>query len=567
MDAVAEHMTESVADWLQPFVGRSEMCTRVAEFDWATTSLGPAQDWSAELRATVRTCLSTRFPMLVVVGDERIKIYNDGYRPILGSDKHPDALGMPAELVWREVWDIIGPQFDHVYETGEPTWHEDELLVIERHGFAEDCWFRWSYSPVLDDDAEVTGVIDIVTETTDAVLSRKRLRCLTELGAQLAHATSITNVCLRASEVMTADEDVIRAADIYLEIDDELILAASSRRGSRAATVPTLLHPSAIELDGWPPRPSGRPVATITLPIGETPGGGAIGAIVLTLNDRRPFDAEYVQFVELAVASVGAALHRTRRHAIEIDEYRHIGDTLQQAMLEPASAFQTVAARYLPATGNLAVGGDWYDVIELPDGRRGLVVGDCVGHGLDAAAAMSQLRAAARAMLLQGMSPAETLAGLDRFSHSVDGAFSATAVCVIVDPAAGSLTYARAGHPYPLLVTAEGAVWLDQRGGPPLGLVDAPDHTDVTRHIDVDDLIILYSDGLIERRGESLTDGFQRLEDAVIGLHGTGAETVADQLVGALLPEVPADDVVVVVKQVPALHAHHSTTASRTVPT
>lgn len=533
------------------------MGTLVAELDWASTVLGPPKGWSAELRAAVRMCLSTRFPMLLVVGPEMIKIYNDGYRPILG-DKHPEALGAPAQEVWREIWDTIGPQFEQVYETGEPSWSEDEQLVIERNGFPEECYFRWSFSPIFDDGGCVTGVADIVMETTAAVLATRRLSCLTELGSELGRAKSVTEVCLRATATMTRWRPAIQAADIYLAIDGELILAASSRRGRQRAAVPTIADADAIVHGRVRLEPSDHPVREVTLPIGGEGTGNAVGAIVLALNEQRPMDAEYVQFVELAAASVGAALDRTRRHAIEVDEYRQIGDTLQQAMLQPASNFRTVAARYLPATGNLAVGGDWYDVIQLPNGNRGLVVGDCVGHGLDAAAAMSQLRAAARAMLLQGLSPARTLEGLDRFSHSVDGAFNATAVCMVVDPAEGELTYARAGHPYPLVVTAEGPVWLDEGGGPPLGVVPEPGHTDIVRRLALDDLIILYSDGLIERREETIDEGFRRLEEAAAGLHGQGAEEVVDRLVGSLLPAVPTDDVVVVVKQVPLSHVRHT---------
>ena len=549
------------ADWIQQLAGRSEMGTLVAQFDWASTPLGPAGSWSAELRAAVRTCLSTRFPMLIVAGPDMIKIYNDGYVSILGSEKHPRALGAPAEEIWQEIWDTIGPDFQHVYETGEPSWWEDEQLVIDRNGFPEECYFRWSYSPILDDAGNVTGVVDIVTETTGAVLSKRRLSCLTDLGAELAEAKSVTDACLRATATLARWRPAIQTADIYLTVDEELILAASNRRGRHRAAPPTITDAAPIVHNDVRLVPSDRPVNEVTLPIGGGGSRDAIGAVVLALNELRPFDADYVQFVELVAAAVGAALDRTRRHAIEVDEYRRIGDTLQQAMLQPASNFRTVAARYLPATGNLAVGGDWYDVIQLPDGKRGLVVGDCVGHGLDAAAAMSQLRAAARAMLLQGLSPAETLTGLDRFSHSVEGAFNATAVCMVVDPAKGDLTYARAGHPYPLVVTAEGTVWLDEGGGPPLGLVPEPNHTDVTRHLALDDLIILYSDGLIERRGESIDDGFQRLEQAALGLHGNGAEMVVDRLVTALLPPVPTDDVVVVVKQVPLHHARRTPAA------
>jgi len=118
-------------------------------------------------------------------------------------------------------------------------------------------------------------------------------------------------------------------------------------------------------------------------------------------------------------------------------------------MLKPVSDLPTVAARYLPAVGRLAVGGDWYDVISIGNRQRGLIVGDCVGHGLEAATVMAQLRSAARAMILEGRDPAAVLEGLDTFASSIEGAACATVVCAVFDRNKRTLTYARAGHPPP----------------------------------------------------------------------------------------------------------------------
>lgn len=538
------------AAWLRQFAGTSEMGSRVAELDWASTPLGPPETWSAELRAAVRMCLSTRFPVLVVAGPDMRKIYNDGYRDMLGSGKHPGALGAPAAEVWSEIWDIVGPLFDHVYETGEATWSQDERLVMDRNGYPEETYFTFSYSPVLDDDGRVSGVIDIAAETTSAVTTHEQLRCLTELGSAVVDSEDVTDICARAAAALSAWTSVVRTADVYLRVDDLLLLTASNRRGNDLAAAPTIDETALPRSARLPP--GDRPVAEVAVPLGARHGHQAAGAMVLALNEQRPFDAEYSQFVELAANAVGAALDRAQRHAMEVDEYRRIGDTLQQAMLEPAADFETVAARYLPATGGLAVGGDWYDVVQLSDGRRGLFVGDCVGHGLDAAAAMSQLRAAARAMLLQGHDPAQTLEGLDVFARSIPDAFNTTAVCMVVDPRDGHLTYARAGHPYPLVVDATGVSWLDAAGGPPLGFAPEPGYTNATHELAPDDLIVLYTDGLIERRDESIDEGFARLERSVAGLRGEPVQRVPDVLLGDLLPDVPTDDVVVVVKRVPS---------------
>jgi len=108
--------------------------------------------------------------MLVVWGPELIQIYNDGYRPMLG-DKHANALGRPAREVWSEVWDVVGPMFESVITTAVPTWEECQSLIVDRHGYAEECFFQYSYSPIYDDDGTVGGVLDVVTETTAAVVA------------------------------------------------------------------------------------------------------------------------------------------------------------------------------------------------------------------------------------------------------------------------------------------------------------------------------------------------------------------------------------------------------------
>jgi serine phosphatase RsbU (regulator of sigma subunit) len=266
------------------------------------------------------------------------------------------------------------------------------------------------------------------------------------------------------------------------------------------------------------------------------------------LDPYLAYDPDYAEFVELVAATLGAAIDNAYRHSTELGEYRRISETLQGAMLQPVDDLPTVAARYLAAEGRLAVGGDWFDVIELDDGRRGLVVGDCVGHGLEAAAAMSQLRSAARAMLLEGRRPSEVLSGLDPLALSLPDAFCATAVCAVVDRGARSLTCARAGHLPPLLIHDGTADWLEEGGGPPLGL-GSSDRSELTRRLEVGDLIALYSDGLVERRDEHIDVGLERLRAMVTELHGRPVQQLADELIGALVPQQHSDDVVLVLKQ------------------
>ncbi len=140
------------------------MGRRVAEHDWAATPLGPLESWPDSLRIATSICLTSRFPMLVVWGDDLRKIYNDAYVPFLGSSKHPRALGAPVAEVWPEIWDTIGPMFERVRTLGESTFDQDGLLEIDRHGFLEECYFTWSYSPIRDADGTIKGVFDAATE-------------------------------------------------------------------------------------------------------------------------------------------------------------------------------------------------------------------------------------------------------------------------------------------------------------------------------------------------------------------------------------------------------------------
>lgn len=539
----------SGADWLASLAHGSEMGRSIAEFDWSKNPLGDPAGWPDALRSAVSICLTTRFPALVVWGPELIKIYNDGYRSILGTAKHPGALGAPVREVWPELWDYIGPLFADVMRTAVPTWHEDERLVIERNGYPEECFFTFSYSPVFDGDA-VGGVLDLVYETTGEIVSRRRLEAVTTLKDALAEAAQVTDACVAAVRALSEHQEDVRTVDVYLRIEQEPVLLASTRRKevspSDRLDIESVLDGKVVVTGG---DGSGRsPVQSVALPLGGT-YAELEGAAVFTLNPQLPYDAEFGQFLHLVADSITSAIDRAYRRGVEVGEYRHISDTLQAAMLPPASDLPTIAARYLPAAGNLAVGGDWYDVIDLDERRRGLVVGDCVGHGLDAATVMAQLRAAARAMLVEGRGPAEVLEGLDAFAAHVDGARNATVMVVVYDRVERRLTYARAGHPPALVQDDHGQRWLEQDGGPPLASVPGIPRQDVTEDTAGEGLIVLYSDGLIERRGEAIDRGLNRLARSLATTEGSSVHTIADGLLRDLQPENTRDDVVLVVKR------------------
>jgi signal transduction histidine kinase/CheY-like chemotaxis protein len=165
-------------------------CARlIGEIDWSTTALGPVAGWSATLRATVRNVLHSRQAMLLFWGPDLVQLYNDSFVPSFGQGKHPAAMGQPARECWAEAWPVIGAQIEAVMSRGEPAWHEDALVPIDRNGRMEEVFWTYSYSPAFDDDGSIAGTLVIVTETTGKVLAARRLAALAALGAALASAT------------------------------------------------------------------------------------------------------------------------------------------------------------------------------------------------------------------------------------------------------------------------------------------------------------------------------------------------------------------------------------------
>ncbi|MFJ4847077.1 MULTISPECIES: PP2C family protein-serine/threonine phosphatase [unclassified Streptomyces] len=241
-----------------------------------------------------------------------------------------------------------------------------------------------------------------------------------------------------------------------------------------------------------------------------------------------------------------------RAHARE----REVALALQSAMLPAPQPLRQhrVAVRYRPATGALNVCGDWYDLVDLPGGgdRIGVAVGDVVGHGLPAACVMGQLRSALSAASRVADGPAGALEVLGLYARSVPGAESTTAVNAFVDWDARTVTYSSAGHPPPVLLHADGTVdFLDQATDPPLGA--RPEHDSRPQAVipfTEDDTLVLYTDGLVERRGEDIDTGLARLA-GVLGRHrGAGPERLADAVLGELLPPggITDDTALVVVR-------------------
>jgi PAS domain S-box-containing protein len=267
--------------------------------------------------------------------------------------------------------------------------------------------------------------------------------------------------------------------------------------------------------------------------------GRPIGAMMLSFADEGPFDADERSLITTLAEQCAQALERARLH----ERAHDVALALQQSMLPsdlPVVPGLELTARYHPAVETLEVGGDWYDVLTLPDGRIGLAVGDVVGRGLGAATTMGQLRSALAALALSTESPALVLDGLERFARQVEGARLATVVYGVLDPVGGTLRYACAGHPPPLVLRPGGGTEMLEDGRSPL-LCAVPADTKGPRlegayRLEPGDRLLLYSDGLVERRRESLTIGLRRLAGYAVAVGDSAGwpdELVRRMLVGA----------------------------------
>ncbi|GGV06689.1 hypothetical protein GCM10010275_53480 [Streptomyces litmocidini] len=225
-----------------------------------------------------------------------------------------------------------------------------------------------------------------------------------------------------------------------------------------------------------------------------------------------------------------------RAHARE----REVALALQEAMLPAPTPLRNhrVAVRYRPAVGALNVCGDWYDLVDLPGDRIAVAVGDVVGHGLGAACVMGQLRSALSAAARVADGPARALEALGLYARHVDGAESTTVVKAFVDWDTHTLTYSSAGHPPPALLHPDGTVtFLDRATDPPLGA--RPEHVprpQASAPFTEGATLVMYTDGLIERRDEDIDVGLGRLAGSLVRHGAADSEALADALLADLLP-------------------------------
>ena len=261
--------------------------------------------------------------------------------------------------------------------------------------------------------------------------------------------------------------------------------------------------------------------------------------------------------VEGGDAIIGAALEGLRRAAHEVEIERSVTATLQHSLLRerlPDIPGMSFSARYLPGSAEAEIGGDWYDAIPLRDGKAGVAIGDVVGRGIGAAARMAHLQSAVRAYALEGLRPSVVLERTDAFAQELERRGMATMLYAVIDPEAGTLRFASAGHPPPLIVSPAGeAVYAEGRSGSPLGTVTFPSYEETVVALQPGSLVLLYTDGLVERPTVPLSEGLVALAEAAAGMDDPAE--VCRSLPGRVLDGRSSDDIALLAIRIEPLPA------------
>nr|WP_231126686.1 GAF domain-containing SpoIIE family protein phosphatase [Motilibacter aurantiacus] len=307
---------------------------------------------------------------------------------------------------------------------------------------------------------------------------------------------------------------------VWLESRDERDRRFPALRGLEAATVS---------------------MCAVPLTVGER----TLGALRFSFQSRRLFDDDERSFVLALAAQTAQTLQRTELYAAEREAALELQRALLPAGVDTVPGWD-ISAHYSPAGGQ-AAGGDFYDVLPLPDGRVVAVVGDVMGRGVQAAAAMAQTRTVVRAYAIADPDPAAVLTRVDSFFDSLDVAQLVTLLYLLLDPAQGTVQIASAGHLCPLLVQETGTQELDVDGGTPFGVVDG-DRRSVTVALAPGESLVMLTDGLVERRDEDIDVGMARVVGALDGSAGcTASALLRRALASAHTGGAHEDDVTVLV--------------------
>jgi serine phosphatase RsbU (regulator of sigma subunit)/anti-sigma regulatory factor (Ser/Thr protein kinase) len=385
------------------------------------------------------------------------------------------------------------------------------------------------------------------------VAGEARLReTLVDLGTTLAAELDVQRLVQTVTDAGTE----LTGADFgtfFYDVVDELGTTSTLHAVSgidRSDLVPTARSAGVLRLDdvaGDAPFGDLAVRSYLAVPV-VARDGEVLGGLFFGHAEPGRFSEDQERLVVGIAGHAAIAIDNARLY----DQQRRVAEALQRRLLPhsvPAVPGMTAAARYVAASDEMAVGGDWYDVVPLPSGSVLAVIGDVEGHSLDAAALMGRMRSAMLAYALDGHTPGGVLERLNRYVLAVEPDHLVTCCCLELSPDERIATIAVAGHPPPLLQTTDGrALYVDVDPGPPLGVLDDPGYAETSVVLEDVASLALYTDGLVERRGSSLTTGMEELRMRLEGLPPTSSlEDVVTGLLARADSAEAGDDVALLV--------------------
>jgi len=467
--------------------------------------------------------------------------------------------------------------------TGEVMRYDAQIRVAG----GELRWIDFQLVPLRAADGTITHIVPSGLDITDRVEFERERSSLLETERSLRHRAELLEN--HAGDLVSASgpREVaaltvkhlelgvgLRVAAVNLRRDDviEVVAGATVRRAWRSGEVrhdDNLPGPVAIATNdsircngrseilgrfpGLDETVDHHGLESLTALALRASSGSAIGAIVVGAPTPDAFDDDTLSLLHEFAKQTGLALERALlvEQVVAVQRREHeVAVRLQRSLLPDRLVEHpnvSIAARYHAAGDQLEVGGDWYDTFEWSSGEIGVMVGDVVGHDLEAAAAMGRIRAAVAALApTMPPDPSNVLDALQRVARGRDGTRFVTAACAVLDPVTGVLYFAAAGHPPPLLIGRSGTVWLQADPLPPLGTLNVTFPPAQRVELAPGDCVVLYSDGLIERRGESLDIGLDRLSTACSQTSTGDVERLLDRLVDDLAIEGAEDDNVII---------------------
>ena len=498
------------------------------------------------LLPVIRAALDhTRSPTVITNADldypgPEIVYVNAAYCAMLGRSAD-ELIGktpriMQGPLTSRSVLDRLRNDL----EEGRPFIGE----AVNYRGDGTPFIISWRIDPILDDTGTTTHYIAAQEDVTELRRAQRLLAAEKAIDRSLSELVGARVDAEGGLQQFAAD---VRSAIGDLVDYGEITVAGSIRLGTTVAETRAGLKPEPASICSELTDLGGPAVVGndgdrhwVGCRVGNTRTGAEGSVVVWDLTK------EELDFIDVAALErVVECAQRAGESLAEYGRQRLTALELQQSLLpagEPTARGLQVAARYLPGAFASRIGGDWYDVVE-DDERVVLVVGDLAGSGVRAAADMGRVRLLTRVLLRQGADVAQVFGELNRFCAEED--LVATALAITIEPQSGLLSIVTAGHPPPLLRRGDGAGVLTVRPGPLLGLGGAVRYPARAVQLGGDDVVVMFTDGLVERRDEDLDTSIQRAVDELGRLPGD-VTSVADGLLAARVGQESSDDIALV---------------------